>query len=237
MNEGRMLVGSDIELMPRDIAAGMNFKDWWHEWMGTLISLPPKGERRQLPQGFWLHRDGLSVEYGIPPVDSLDEFMSALSVGKTVVERSCRRVLTAVDWFNIAPIIDDDDMAEYLELGCSPDFVVTGNSSWEEREVPDGATEASTRECGGHIHLSLPPIFLEDKQLTAQFIRELDGVIYPLVTMNLGDYRSWYRHRNLFRFTSYGVEYRSLGASSLFSNDAERHLSLVFDMLRSVWEV
>jgi hypothetical protein len=239
MRSAEMLVGTDVELMPTGVYGGMLSAKWWDEWISRLALLPPKGARRYIRNDYWTHRDGLSVELGFAPTPSPDEFIDKLSTAKELVEQMMGgTTLTAVDWFDITAIMHDPDMESYLELGCSPDLVVLGDGQdYQQRELPDAVREEGTRECGGHFHVSLPPPFLNNKELRTQFVKALDDGVYPLVTMNLGDYRSWYRHRNVFRWTDYGIEYRSLGATALYGPDAEAVIRMVYDAARSAWEV
>ena len=234
------LVGSDVELMDgmvtggyvSDIAAG------WKTWSGILEGLPPKGERLDLGDGYWAHRDGLSAEYGFEPTTSLDQFMGRLQYGKLKVEESLGYPLVAVDSFDVSPIVGLPWAADYLDIGCQPDFYATPQRGIRRRSVPPDVRNGNTRECGGHIHISLPPPFLEARDMMNQFVIELDAVVYPLAIGAIEpSATSWYRKRRVFRPTPYGIEYRSLGAAALLADDAEVYLSLLFDMVASAWEV
>lgn len=242
MKAAKCLVGTDIELMPSDILTGQHNPNWWEAWVAQLQTIPPKGERLQIGNNMWCHRDGLSLEYGIHPATTVDQFLSAVHRGKEAVESVINMELIAVDYFNIQSISYNPALEDYFEMGCSPDNqVIIGEGGeaigYNERTIPDEARNENTRECGGHIHISLPTSFVRDGELCTQFVKALDDLVYPLATMCLGDYRSWYRHRNLFRFTPYGVEYRSLGATALLSQDAGVLMTHVFDLAKSVWEV
>jgi len=82
----KLLVGSDIELMPTSIQGNQDSYDWWMHWLMAVASLPPKGERLDMGDGYWMHRDGFSVEFGIPPSSTVNEFLEHLYRGKRAVE-------------------------------------------------------------------------------------------------------------------------------------------------------
>lgn len=233
----RMLIGSDIELMPAAVQTGQLDINWWREWINKSSTIPPKGERRELSGGYWMHRDGLSIEYGIPPSSCAAEFLHHINTGRDTVQQELGEPLIAVDWFNVGVLVADPLMEQHLEMGCSPDFQVVGsNGETVQRSIPTGVREEGSRECGGHIHISLPQEYLNDPILKGVFIRHLDDMVYPMFNLNTGDYRSWYRHRRVFRSTPYGVEYRSLGAESLFDENITRnYIEAVFDITSAVW--
>jgi len=145
--------------------------------------------------------------------------------------------MIAVDWFDVSLPARMPDFKDYLEMGCSPDWVVTGISGeCVLREITDEARDSNVRECGGHVHISLPDDMCTDMDMRSVFVRHLDDVVYPMFPMNLSDYRSWYRQRRLFRPTSYGVEYRSLGASTLFDEAlTANYIEALFDVVKTVW--
>jgi len=232
------LVGSDMELMPAFVMYNAISDDSWQAWSELLGNLPPKGERLDLHDGYWAHRDGLAAEYGFAPTPSLDEFMHRIREGKARTQTAVGYDLHAMDSFDVTSLVGQRWATRLLDIGCMPDFTVLPNGTTVRRSVPPSVRSATVRECGGHIHISLPPPFLDSPELTAQFITELDDVVYPMVMdgVNVGQ-GSWYRRRRVFRPTPYGVEYRSLGASALLATNAESYLSLVFDMVASVWEV
>ena len=128
------------------------------------------------------------------------------------------------------------NMVDMLDIGCEPDFVVSSSGEIHRRAVPPRIKAAPVRECSGHIHISLPQPYLDSPELAAQFVTELDGVVYPL-SMDSGPdlSSSWYRQPRVYRPTAYGVEYRSLGAGTLMGPQASIILGLVFDVVNNVW--
>lgn len=230
-------VGSDIELFGTPMDAPHDLM-WWSNWMQTLSAIPDKGTRLDLGDGYWTHRDGLSAEYGFEPTTSLDQFMMRLSTGKRLVESTLGHELYAVTSLDVSAIIHEPWAESLLDMGCSPDYLATDSLQMVRRSVPSRVRREPRRECGGHIHISLPDPFIQDRALQCQFVRELDSVVHPLAAADMGiTARSWYRRRNVFRPTAYGIEYRTLGAGALFAPNAELFLGLVFDMVHSVWEV
>ena len=235
-NSNARKVGSDIELFGTRAAAFDPM--WWAQWMKTLSAIPSKGERLDLGDGYWTHRDGVSAEYGFEPTTNLDQFMDSLHTGKELVEDALAHPLYPVTILDVTAIIDEPWAEDMLNMGCQPDYLATDSLHMIQRSVPSRVRREPRRECGGHIHISLPDPYIHDVELQCQFVRELDSVVYPLAAGDMGiTARSWYRRRNVFRPTPYGIEYRTLGAGALFAPNAEMFLGLVFDMVHSVWEV
>ena len=237
MRSNKMLVGSDVELLgisPYDYGA----LDCWEYWCNQLSVLPPKGERLNMGDEFWAHRDGISAEYGFAPTTSLDQFMTSLEEGKRRVSVRLGTPMYHVDKFHVGALMGDPAYKDYLEMGCQPDWVVAANGMVHKRIVPPDVARLPVRECSGHIHISLPEPYLTTPELRHHFVRELDGVVYPL-TRSIGDVErpTWYRKRCVFRPTSYGIEYRSIGAGALLGDGGEAIMGLVFSMVRSVWEM
>ena len=233
-HENARKVGSDVELFGSLMPPSTM---WWAQWMDTLSAIPDKGERADLGDGYWTHRDGLSAEYGFEPTTSLDQFMHKLEQGKARVENTLGHPLYAVTSLDVTSLMAEPWAEKLLDMGCQPDYLATDSLDMMKRNVPTRVRREPRRECGGHIHISLPEPYIQDEGLMCQFIRELDGVVYPLAASDQGiTGRSWYRRRYVFRPTPYGVEYRTLGAGALFAPNAEMFLGLVFDMVHSVWE-
>jgi hypothetical protein len=231
------LVGTDIEMIGVH-AMHYQSQGMWHQWLQNLSGIPDKGERLEIGSGFWCHRDGLSAEFGFAPTTSLDEFMTNLGRGKSMVQQLLSRELYPVDSFDVSTLIDEIWAEPYLDMGCAPDYMATPSLKIARRSVPSRVRSMPIRECSGHIHMSLPEYITESEELTAQFIRELDEVVYPMAVVNHDSTQpTWYRRRYVFRPTPYGVEYRSIGAGALYSDRAEDFLSLIFSMTKSVWEV
>jgi hypothetical protein len=206
--------------------------------MQTLSAIPDKGNRLDMGDGYWTHRDGVCAEYGFEPTTSLDQFMTSIDEGLSRCEQALCHTLYPVSQFDVSAIIDEPWAEDMLEMGCAPDYLATPDLTMMRRNVPSRVRREPTREGSGHIHISLPPPYVGNQELLCQFIRELDDVVYPLAASDQGiTARSWYRRRYVFRPTSYGVEYRTLGAGALFAPNAEMFLGLVFDMVHRVWEV
>jgi hypothetical protein len=139
---------------------------------------------------------------------------------------------------DVSSILDEPWACDFLDIGCMPDYVAGADMRMHRRTATDEVKARPVRELGGHIHISLPPPFINEEALAVQFVRELDAIIYPLAMgVAQPNQQSWYRKRRLFRPTPYGIEYRSLGSEELLSDNAEQFLSLVFDISASVWEV
>ena len=234
--ETNRLIGADIELMGSDVIY-YGGQGNWRQWVEDLNRLPPKGERLDLGDGYWAHRDGISAEFGFTPTCDLRTYLDRVNEGKERVSAYMDTSLTATDTVDVSvPRQCITDIEDYLHMGCEPDYVVSTGGGVNRRSVSPRVAALDIRECSGHIHISLPPPFLESEELLSGFVSELDGVVYPLAfnaeqAMNA----TWYRKRRVYRPTPYGVEYRSLGAGTMYGVHSDMIIGLVFDIVNNVW--
>jgi len=239
MNNARALVGCDVELLGlADYELGSERR--WLGYLSKLAGAPDKGSRMEFGDGYWAHRDGVALEFGFEPTTQLGIFMHRLERGRSLASHNVVGTLdlNAYDNFSIEPIADRPWAQKYLDMGCAPDYLVRPDNRVIKRNVPPGIKAQPVRECSGHVHMSLPDYIIESEELKAQFIAEIDSVVYPLLApLTHPDLRQWYRRRRVFRPTPYGVEYRTIGAGQLFADSAETVMSMIFSMVQSVWEV
>ena len=237
MEAARRLVGSDIELVGSNVYPHFT-KDAWDAWLTGLDVLPEKGIRADLEDGYWAHKDGLSAEYGFEPATELDQFMTHIEEGKRRLERVVGTTLMALDVFDISPLVRLPDYAAVINMGCQPDWLALPDGRMRKRTVTPRIRQLPVRESGGHIHVSLPPPFLDSPVLMTQFVGELDDSVFPLLPMDLQSREpTWYRRRRVFRPTTYGIEYRTLGAEALFGPVTELIMTQVFNLADRAWEV
>lgn len=205
--EGQYTIGCDPEYFLRKrglFVSGIPFCE------GT------KDEPLPLPNGGFVMRDNVAVEFGITPAKTVNEWVNNINV-------------TLEDMKNYLP--DDLELVavpsahfprkelqheEAKEFGCEPDF-----NAWsgDQNIPPDGCATSTFRSCGGHIHVGYLENsgneFLLDKYGKLRVIRTMD-CFHGMISTILDNSPEAIARRNLygkagcFRPTEYGVEYRTL---------------------------
>lgn len=189
--------------------------------------------------GHQMHIDGISAEMApIRPSLTADELIQSYRAAKAHYERLVGYELEGMD------IIDLDLLpgfgetstpwlwASAMTFGCSPDY-----QDGMRREVPGGVKSSNIREAGIHIHMDLHPEFRDHRppgmiemgegeptnaRRVAQVAAEFAEAISFLYEPEADDL--WYRQPRVYRPTTYGIEYRSIGAS--ICNDEDRLYTL-----------
>ena len=168
--------------------------------------------------------DGMALEFNIDPASDLKGFQRNL--GSVL-----KQMMKMVPEYGIVPnasVVFGDDIIkaqpeEALELGCEPDF--NGYSSGPN-PTPNG--DGNMRTAGGHIHIG--GFFAEDPmeethfktcQRLARILDEELG-IYSILWDTDDKRRSMYGKATCFRPKTYGMEYRTLSNSWLFSKGRQR---------------
>lgn len=161
-----------------------------------------------MPKGFTLQEDNVSLEYGIPPANSADEFISHI---KLVMEKS-KEWLPDLTFSKLScTIFDEDQMQHPLAhvFGCEPDF-----DAWTLKEnLKPNPPHPFMRSAGGHIHV-------ETKRNPIEVVRAMDLFLgVPSVLMDSGeDRRQQYGKAGAHRIKLYGVEYRTLSNFWIFED-------------------
>lgn len=181
---------------------------------GKLLSIIGKiGANKQnprqiedLPIGFTLQEDNVSLEFGIPPATSAQEFSDS-------IERVMQAGLKAIPdtWFSTlsCAIFPKDQMTspEAFVFGCEPDFNAWTGKINQKPQPP----HKFMRSAGGHVHI-------ETKLDKEEIVRACDLFLgVPSVLMDSGeDRRKLYGAAGAFRKKFYGVEYRTLSNFWIF---------------------
>lgn len=161
-------------------------------------------------KGFTLQEDNVSLEYGIPPAATADEFVHHIQL---VMEKS-------KDWLVVdgkplsfsklsCTVFDQDQMAHPLAhvFGCEPDFDAwTGGVN--KKPTPP---HKYMRSAGGHIHV-------ETKKDPREIVKYMDLYLsVPAVLMDNGiERKQLYGAKGAYRPKPYGVEYRTLSNFWIF---------------------
>lgn len=152
-----------------------------------------------LPEGFTLQQDNVSLEFGIPPAANREEFvqhvLTVMKAGKsylkglTFAQESCA-------------VFPESEMqtAEAHIFGCEPDFCAWDGKENSKPKPP----HPFMRSAGGHIHVETAL----DKDKVVRAMDLMLGV--PLEIMDDGHERKkLYGKAGACRYKSYGVEYRT----------------------------
>jgi hypothetical protein len=159
-----------------------------------------------MPKGFTLQEDNVSLEYGIPPAASADEFVAHI---QQVMEAS-KGWTKGLSFSKLScTIFEADQMKHPMAhvFGCEPDF----NAWTGEINAKPAPPHQYMRSAGGHIHV-------ETKRNPAEVARYMD--LYhavPSVMMDNGiERKQLYGKKGAFRPKPYGMEYRVLSNFWIF---------------------
>lgn len=186
-----------------------------------------------------MHIDGISAEMApMQPSTTADDLIRQYRTAKQYYERMIGYELEGRDTIDLDLLPGfGETLTPWLwesamTFGCSPDY-----QDGMRREVPPGVKETNIREAGIHIHMDLHPEFRDQRppgmiemqegeptnarrvaQVAAEFAEAI-SFLYEPETDDL-----WYRQPRVYRPTTYGIEYRSVGAS--ICNDEDRLYTL-----------
>jgi hypothetical protein len=182
--------------------------------MGKHISAIPyiqadKWNPMQIPdmsKGFTLQQDNVSLEYGIPPAASADEFVAHI---QDVMQKSLE-YLPGLSFSKLScTIFEKDQMQHPLAhvFGCEPDY-----DAWtrDENNKPNPPHQFM-RSAGGHVHV-------ETKKDAFECVKKMDLFLgVPSTLMDRGEERKQlYGKRGAMRIKPYGFEYRVLSNFWIF---------------------
>jgi hypothetical protein len=159
-----------------------------------------------MPKGFTLQEDNVSLEYGIPPASSAEEFISHI---QSVMEKS-RSYVKGLSFSKLScTIFDEDQMAHPMAhiFGCEPDFDAWTKKTNGKPQPP----HPFMRSAGGHIHV-------ETQRDPWEVVRLMDLYLgVPAVFMDSGlERKQLYGKAGACRIKSYGPEYRTLSNFWIF---------------------
>jgi hypothetical protein len=162
-----------------------------------------------MEKGFTLQEDNVSLEYGIPPASTAEEFVHHI---QAVMERS-KEWVPGLTFSKLSCIVFPEDQMQHPlahVFGCEPDWCAwTGNTN--PKPVPP---HPFLRSAGGHIHVETQ----EDKH---QVVKGMDLFLgIPSVLMDEGEMRKQlYGKAGALRYKDYGVEYRTLSNFWIFKEE------------------
>lgn len=182
-----------------------------------------------MPEGYTLQEDNVSLEYGIPPAASAEEFIDHID---KVMEKS-KEYLPNLSFSKLSCIVFPEDQMKHPlahVFGCEPDFNAWTKEVNKKPEPP----HPFMRSAGGHVHV-------ETTQDPFNVIRKMDLFLgVPSVLMDDGEMRKkLYGSAGACRVKSYGVEYRTLSNFWIFKkplirwvwNNTQRALDSDLDVM------
>jgi Phage phiEco32-like COOH.NH2 ligase-type 2 len=168
-----------------------------------------KWHPHQIPnmtKGFTLQEDNVSLEYGIPPASSKEEYASYI---KAVMDRSLDYI-KGLSFSKLSCSVFDEDQMNHPRahiFGCEPDF----NAWTSKANSSPKPTHPYMRSAGGHIHV-------ETGLCSQDVVKAMDLFLgVPSVLLDDGtERRSMYGKAGAYRVKPYGVEYRTLSNFWIF---------------------
>jgi hypothetical protein len=191
-------IGCDVEVFAKD-------KEGNHVALCGLIGGTKEAplQIEDLPQGFAVQEDNVSLEYNIPPCNSKNEFVDAINTMKHEIKHILKYLGYTLS-FEASASFDKKQLTHpnALIFGCEPDY-----NAWKlvENEKPYSPDE-TLRTCGGHIHVGTDIDFVPLIQAMDLYI----GVPSVLLDTSPSSLirKQLYGKAGAMRPKSYGGEYR-----------------------------
>lgn len=180
-----------------------------------------KDDPMPIGEGCAVQEDNVTVEFNIPPCNTVDEFVRTINYNKEYIAKRAEELGLELC---IKPSAVFDDMQLMTPaartFGCEPDY-----NAWlgGKRNPRPRADNPNLRSAGGHIHIAVPEGV--DK---LEVVKAMDLFVGCMMLEfdSDTDRRQLYGCPGAFRDKSYGVEYRT--ASNAWIADD--------DKIRWVWE-
>lgn len=196
-----MRLGTDPEILLQDSngspvsVIGLIKADKWNP-----MQIP------DMAPGFTLQEDNVSIEYGIPPASSADDYVHYI---QSVMQKSLE-YLPGLSFSKLSCTIYPEEQMQHplaYVFGCEPDFDAWTGTVNKKPEPP----HPLMRSAGGHIHV-------ETKRDPLEVVRNMDLFLgVPSVLMDKGEQRKqMYGGAGAHRVKPYGVEYRTLSNFWIF---------------------
>lgn len=161
-----------------------------------------------LPKGFTLQQDNVSLEFGIPPAASREEFVHYIQTVKAAGLEHLKGLSFSRASCAVFPEAEMQT-AEAHVFGCEPDY-----NAWTRRKNPSPKPpHPLMRSAGGHVHI-------ETTLPKREVVKAMD--LYACLVSLFRDphgvaRRQMYGKPGAYRPKPYGVEYRSLSNFWIFS--------------------
>lgn len=168
------------------------------------------------PPGFTLQEDNVSLEFGIPPAATREEFVNNI---KTVMKGGLS-TLPGLSFSKLSCVVfPEQELAHPMAhvFGCEPDY----NAWTGKKNAKPSSPNPFLRTAGGHVHVETSL----DAKLVARALDLFLGV--PSVLMDKGEKRKeLYGSAGAYRPKPYGLEYRTLSNFWIFK---DKYIRWVWD--------
>lgn len=155
--------------------------------------------------GIALQEDNVAVEWTIPPVTNVDDFIRYNMAALSKIEEQARKFNLTVKVIASTTLPKEELEDERAKVfGCEPDF-----DAWDRCQNPRPRSKNRLlRSAGGHVHIGGIQD-MQDKESTIRIMDYLCAVPMSFVDKDTRR-RELYGKAGAFRFKPYGVEYRTL---------------------------
>jgi hypothetical protein len=185
-----------------------------------------------LPKGFTLQEDNVSVEFGVPPARNRAMWVKNINM----IKNAALAQLPNHSFSNLSCIVFPKEQLRHpkaLIFGCEPDF-----NAWTGEMNPSPCPpNPAMRSAGGHIHV-------ETKIDAREGVKAMDFFLgLPSLLMDIygKDRRQIYGREGSFRPKPYGFEYRVLSNFWIFQDKYARWVwdqtARALDFVNSGYEV
>jgi hypothetical protein len=155
-----------------------------------------------LGQGYALQEDNVTVEFNVPAATTSAAFVASISAALGEVHRRAAEMGLEVSIYGSA-LFSDEELSNPLAriAGCSVDY-----NAWtmEENPRPD-FSKTNLRTSGGHVHIGTTAKPYAVIRACDYFLGVPSVILDPDTAR-----RKIYGSAGAFRFTPWGVEYRTL---------------------------
>ena len=169
-------------------------------------------------EGCAVQEDNVAVEYNIPPVNNVDDFIKynrkvLAYLAEHAADQGLKLKIVPSAHFPKAELRDPRAKV----FGCDPDF-----NAWKggEQNPRPKAADKTLRSAGGHIHLGIKDL---DHILLIKAMDLFCGVGMLKYDTDT-ERRELYGKPGAFRIKPYGVEYRTLSNAWLQSDETIRYV-------------
>jgi hypothetical protein len=161
----------------------------------------------------YAYRDGFAAEYFTHPcschgylIDFIKSGLQEVSRAAKAFDRTAR--LTVQGTFKIPDITMENAKDEDIALGCMP----SKNAYGHEAHLSLNPREFKLRFAGGHVHLGIPAIKLEQAIETVKGCDLVAGMAGVAIFADIDDpiRRTYYGRAGEYRKPRHGIEYRTL---------------------------
>jgi hypothetical protein len=194
-----------------------------------MFSIGEKDTPRMIGN-FKMHRDNLSVEIATPICYTKEQFIKNVKSCLEIVQKKVSPYQVSTE--SVVSFPEElRNTKQGKEFACDPDFNVYTHSINEINK------KTSLRGASGHIHVGHKA--LSDEDTIEKFIKHLDNTLGQfLINLDIESFKlrakeCGYGKLGNFRFTEYGVEYRT--PSNVWTFD-DNNIEQVYDFIKDAVE-